>query len=778
MEKSNRTEQKKAKIKLEIDHIKFQRDDWGIVGARPIEEEDIDKYGSMITIKGLLPLNIDKGEVYNTILQEDFHPKYGKGYNIIGMGMSVSSDDKSSYLKHILTELQYENAMKIYNDDKLYELLRDNKIDELAKIKGIGKTTAKKLVEDFTSKLDNSQVYAELKPYGMTDNLIKKLLSYYNNNGILLMQKFKNNPYHLLGRISNVGFATIDNTAKQMGISNDDPRRLIGFTIWFLEKKALEGDSYISLVNEYVPEVISNIGNVKPNVLIETLSKDKRIIITKDKKFIYLRKYLMLENDIKNEIIRLRDSTPIELEYGDWETKLKEIEQEQGYEFTEEQRNGIIKTMNNNVTVITGLGGTGKSSIVKAIYKLANISEDDYSQCALSGRASARLFDITGVEGKTIHRLLGYRGGEFVIGKKELKEKIIVLDEASMVNAGLFLRLIESIQDGAKLIIMGDIGQLEPIGGGNILHDLIDSGEINVVNLTKIHRQAKESAIITASRAFRVGKNIVPRDFRGTRTLGKLQDLDLTVVEESEGLVNMMVKQFLEVYKQTKDLSQIQIITPLNNRSDLCNYNINKIIQDLINPRKSNKSEINVSNLVNKSKKDFILRENDKIMCIRNNYKTEISKSDLLGKELMKDDLSKMTNKELDEDFEKEEIAIYNGSFGKIVYIDNRHIYLRLDNIGLVRLANNSELKNYIALGYSASVHKMQGDERQYIIVGIDNASYVMQSREMLYTAITRAKKKCFLFVQSSALRNCCRTTKVKRKKTFLPMLLKNNHKK
>ena len=388
-------------------------------------------------------------------------------------------------------------------------------------------------------------------------------------------------------------------------------------------------------------------------------------------------------------------------------------------------------------------GNCGKTTLVTAM--LAVLKNYSSVQTCLSGRAASRLGEITGQEGYTIHRLLGYPQGDKqgfeYHDENPLSYDIYILDEISMVDAYLFYYLLRAIPNGAKLVCLGDPGQLESIGCGNIAHDMINSEEIPTVTLTKIHRQAAKSAIITESIKIRNGQQIISKDWVGEDIRGELQDLHIDCFSDKTNTYYKIVQSFVSLMANKDfNIMETQIIVPVKNNGSACTYELNNSIQEMYNPEDRSKKEYSGFS----NGKPYILREGDKVMNVVNNYKTSP--------------------------------PIYNGNIGIIRYIDydedmDEEIML-IDFKGIGEVKVPKESWNNIELGYAITVHKSQGDQANHIIFGLDFTSYSLLSREMIYTGITRAKKKCDLIAQTGALRMAISKEGVSKKQTHLQQCL------
>ena len=422
-------------------------------------------------------------------------------------------------------------------------------------------------------------------------------------------------------------------------------------------------------------------------------------------------------------------------------TPIVPVKPSDGYEYCFTVPSHMLVLRRNDKIFVTG--NCGKSTLVSAMIEV--LRSYSYVQCALSGRASSRMSEITGQEGYTIHRLLGYplgdkQGFEYH-DENPLPYNIYILDEISMVDAYLFYYLLRAIPNGAKLVCLGDPGQLESIGCGNIAHDMINSEEIPTVTLTKIHRQAAKSAIITESIKIRNGQQIINKDWVGEDIRGELQDLHIDCFSDKTNTYYKIVQSFVSLMANKDfNIMETQIIVPVKNNGSACTYELNNSIQEMYNPEdRSKKEHSGFSN-----GKPYILREGDKVMNVVNNYKTSP--------------------------------PIYNGNIGIIRYIDydedmDEEIML-IDFKGIGEVKVPKESWNNIELGYAITVHKSQGDQANHIIFGLDFTSYSLLSREMIYTGITRAKKKCDLIAQTGALRMAISKEGVSKKQTHLQQCL------
>jgi exodeoxyribonuclease V alpha subunit len=363
--------------------------------------------------------------------------------------------------------------------------------------------------------------------------------------------------------------------------------------------------------------------------------------------------------------------------------------------------------------------------------------------------------EITNITGYTIHRLLGFFPGKgFACNKKHpLSDDIIIVDEVSMIGGHLFYNLIQAVKNGAKLIMLADVGQLESIGVLNIASDIINSSKIPVVILDKIHRQAQKSAIITESIKVRNGIQLFSTDFNDIEIRGELQDLEVDIYLNKEKTAKKIIEKFKENLPKVDNILDIQVILPMKTNSKASTFYVNKELQEICNPYNPSLKEIEIS--YTKDLK-YKLRVNDKVMNVRNNYKTVKNSDDIC----------------FDEFDEPIFTPIFNGNLGIIKDIQGSSMIIDFNMIGEIIVPQKHW--RYIELGYAATCHKFQGSQSKIVIVGIDFSAYMLLSKEWVYTALTRAQEYCVLCAENKALRYAITQNGVSNKKTHLKDMLNN----
>lgn len=667
-------------------------------------------WGGEITVTGEFGSKIDDTKEYIILAKEIEHPKYGKQYQLLYMNEDIDLKNvkgQRAFLKSFLSDLQIQELYKVF--DNPLEVIDAHDTKELQKVKGIGPVLCEKICDRYEKAKDMSSIYMELDGMGLSGNLIQKLVARYQSP-TKIIEMVKHNPYQLTYDVDGIGFLTADKIALSGGISPKSKKRIESYINYYLKEQGELGHSYVTaselLVNIYnelggkneVLEVYyDEEGNVTGNNVQSSIQDliDKKILGMEDNenkamRRVYLMKYYNLEMEIAYHLKRLLESKNF-FSYDDWEEKVAEQEKKQGFEFTDEQKAGIKLGLDNQVCYITGGAGVGKSSLVAGILGALG---DKYSfvQTALSGKAAANLQEITGETGMTIHRLLGYNPGSMGFMRNEsnpLPYDIVILDELSLCGGSIFLDLIKAIPTGAKLICLGDQNQLEAIGALNLAADVYDSPVIPTVKLTKVHRQAQESGILTTSYLVKDKIQIhKENDYEGVEVRGNLQDMILDCKIDKDQTKDDVMAYFNKYYYDSEyrdNIMQIQILSPVKERGDACVDELNKAVQAEINP--VNENDYRKPKILVKRKKDgngkdrsFWIQKGDKVMCVKNNYKFF--------------------------DVYENPVSIFNGWVGIVKDIDDTNVIVDFPLNPNPTLIPRKEVGAHLILGYASTIHK------------------------------------------------------------------------
>lgn len=713
------------------------------------------------TVVGIMPYLMEDAD-YEISATEVENKKYGKQYQVNSINLYLpngieSKEGQKEFLDIIFTKLQVKEMYEALDDP--YMTLKDGDISSLVKVKNCGMKTAVAWIDKFKTYMPLSNAMKELSEYGLTEALLRRIVNHYKSSDIAV-EIIQNKPYKLI-EVNGVGWHKCDEIAMKGGLKPDSPERIGTYILYYLQERANEGYSYIpaDANTEIENGIVSK--TQKPINFIDTMIEffgddisdealkggldyvNDQLWFSDDRRFVGLKRIYDLEMSVAENLIRIRDGEN-DFKYSNWKDIIKQKEIDQGWEYNEQQIEGIKAVLENQVVVITGKAGTGKSSIVDAM--IAVLQGYSYAQTALSGRAAARMAEITHEEGYTIHRLLGFPKGDrdhggFVFHEdNKLPRDIIILDEVSMVDGELFNRLVKAIKTGSKLIMLGDTGQLECIGCMNIAADLIASKEIVSIELSQIHRQAANSGIITESIKAREGIQLIEKDWIGTEVRGKLNDLVLDCFSDKSNTFYKVMQHASSELEDGTDIMDLMVIAPsYKNESGV--DNLNAALQSLYNPDSPEKKEV----FVQKSSKAWILREGDKIINVQNDYYAK----------------NKFT------------AGIFNGNIGVVKNIDTDANTIAVDfqDIPGIMILPKKNWKD-LELGYAITCHKAQGSQCKKVIVGLDFGSFIQLSREWVYTAMTRAIDKCYMVAQNNALRYAVSKNSISVKRTHLVKLL------
>lgn len=710
--------------------------EFGIIRVRVLEEIDgtplVDEK-DQIVIKGnfceldyKMPYTIcaigEENEKYNTVT-----------YKITYISSEIdfsNDDDKKVFLQSILTPKQYKSLESAFDDP--CEVISNKDLEKLKSVKGIGEATACRLIGKYYETIDYAKIVVQLNKYGLTNNLIQRLLATYKSPE-LVIEIIKNDIYRLAEEVEGIGFIKCDEIALRGGMSPTDPKRVEAYIRHVLKEEGEKGNSW-SFVQDIVNRICDDLRCYDEGIIKQALASllEKRVIwANPDRSVIALTKYYNLEMEIAKEIKRL-NSVANKLFYSRWKDIVAGIEAEQGWKYTTEQIKGIKKVLDSQVSVVTGLAGCGKTAVTNAMVK--TLAQYKITQCALSGRAAQKMKECNGLESNTIHKTLGYTGFNYKYNEgNQLETDIVLIDEASMISGDIFLGLLKAIKTGTKLVIIGDKGQLPAIGNCNVFFDLMDMG-VPVVELTTVHRQSETSAIITKSIDIRKQRQLFNRDYAGTMILGEKMDLEINVYTSPNHLREVIVEKFKDnLAKVNGDITKVQIVVPIRQRGNICTYNLNNDIQALL--RNENQPYIRSMNY-----KYYV---GDKVINMKN--KVVVTP-------------------------EGESLAIFNGNVGIVESInveDSSMIVNFGKEIGRAYLKKRL-IDSNLELAYAITCHKLQGSSAQRVIVGCDFSAFMMLTAEWLYTAITRAERYCCVVSTNEALRYGISKVITDKKRTFL----------
>ena len=593
--------------------------------------------------------------------------------------------------------------------------------ERLAEIKGITEKKAIEIGSQFEEKKEFRNAMIFLNQYGVSNALAMKI---YKEYGIKVMKIVRENPYRLADDIAGVGFKTADEIALRMGFSPESSMRMKAGISFALSMAASNGHTYLLYEDLYEESKrLLGISEAEFESDIYELTIERKIVLkeVKGERRVYNNNLYYMELTVARKLLDLNAKS--ENNYKVMEAKVKEVEAKTGIKLGDLQRKAVYEAVESGLVIITGGPGTGKTTTINAIIKLFEMQNMEILLAAPTGRAAKRMTETTGMEAQTIHRLLELNGnpeegGSMRFERNELnplEADVIIIDEMSMVDIYLMYSLLKAVTVGTRLILVGDVNQLPSVGPGKVLKDIIGSEKFNVVRLSEIFRQAAESDIITNAHKINAGQSI--------RLDNKSKDFFMLSMSSSLQIQRALVSLIAEKLPPYVDATKydIQVLTP-SRKGELGVENLNKILQQYINPPAPGKRE--------KQWGEVIFRENDKVMQIKNDYQME-------WKIVTKKGLTI-----------KEGSGVFNGDCGIIREINEfaGTVTVEFDEGKLVEYtgATLEELE----LAYAITIHKSQGSEYPAVIIPLLNAPKPLLNRNLLYTAVTRARK-CVTIVGS-----------------------------
>ncbi|WP_032121324.1 SF1B family DNA helicase RecD2 [Clostridium amazonitimonense] len=694
-----------------VEDIIFQNEENGYVVAK------IDAKKNVTVIVGCIPY-ITEGQNLKLIGEWVVHQQFGRQFKVsaaeeilpeslIGIERYLSSG--------MILGIGPVTAKKIVEKfgEDTFEVLENN-IERLKEIEGIGDKKIELIYESYFKQREVKNIMVFLQAYGVTPNQCMKIYKRFGAESISII---KNNPYILTEEVSGIGFKSSDKIARSLGIEMDSPFRIQSGIKHVVSEFCALGNTYMPKDN--LIKEAADILKVKEELIVQNIfdcAIDGKIKIemVEERECIFTLPYYYSELGITKVMLTLAFSNYEAIDM-DIDKHIQEFEEESDISFAPSQKEAIKGILDSGVEIITGGPGTGKTTIIKCILDVFEKNGMNVVMAAPTGRAAKRMTESTGREAKTIHRLLelGFAADEeeMAFSKGEdspLDCDVIIIDEASMIDVLLMNSLLKAISIGTRLIIVGDVDQLPSVGPGNVLKDLIESKSVKVVRLKEIFRQGKESMIVVNAHKINNGEMPILNDRDKDFFFIKEENKDIilnTLIE----LINTRLPNF---NKSWNKLQHIQILSPMK-KGPLGIINLNSKLQEILNPKAKDKKE--------KEYRDTVFRIGDKVMQTKNNYSLKWSSISGLG--------------------EKEGIGVFNGDMGFISDIDEENNTLTVIFDEERKVVYEQINLDEIDLAYAITIHKSQGSEFPVVVMPVFMGSPLLMNRNLLYTAITRAKK-------------------------------------
>ena len=692
-----------------VEHIIYRNADNGYTVLNLVSGED------EITCVGIFSA-IAEGENIEAQGEYTEHPTYGQQFKVTSFEEKAPEDEEAieRYLgSGAIKGIGLAMAARIVRHFKedTFRIIEEEP-ERLAEIKGISNRKAMEIASQVNEKRDLRQAMIFLQQYGITMNLAVKVYQAYGQDvyGII-----RENPYRLADDIDGVGFRTADEIAARVGIRMDSDFRVRSGILYTLLQASGEGHTYLP-ETELTPRAskLLNVTAEQVEKQYMDLAIERKIILKQmeDQTQIYAASFYYMEANTATMLKRLNVS--YDVSDAEIEQRIRGIEKKSGMTLDEHQVTAVKEAVRNGLLVITGGPGTGKTTTINTIIRYFELEGLEIFLAAPTGRAAKRMSETTGFEARTVHRMLEQNGGAEGSGGIErdesnpLEADVIIVDEMSMVDISLMYSLLKAISVGTRLILVGDVNQLPSVGPGSVLRDIIQSHACNVVMLTKIFRQASTSDIIVNAHKINHGEEVILDNKSMDFFFLKRYDADVII-----NVVLQLIKQKLPKFVDATPYD-IQVLTPMR-KGLLGVERLNGILQRYMNPPANDKVE--------KEYGSTVFREGDKVMQTKNNYQLAWEIRTKFGLTVDKG------------------LGIFNGDMGIIRQINDfaEQMIIEFDEGRMVEYPY--KLLDELELAYAITIHKSQGSEYPAVVIPLLSGPMMLMNRNLLYTAVTRARK-------------------------------------
>lgn len=726
-----------------VEHIIYRNADNGYTVLNLVSGED------EITCVGVFSA-IAEGENIEAQGEYTEHPTYGQQFKVTSFEEKAPEDEEaierylgSGAIKGIGLAMAARIVRRFKEDT--FRIIEEEP-ERLAEIKGISNRKAMEIASQVNEKRDLRQAMIFLQQYGITMNLAVKVYQAYGQDvyGII-----RENPYRLADDIDGVGFRTADEIAARVGIRMDSDFRVRSGILYTLLQASGEGHTYLP-ETELTPRAskLLNVTAEQVEKQYMDLAIERKIILKQmeDQTQIYAASFYYMEANTATMLKRLNVS--YDVSDAEIEQQIRGIEKKSGMTLDEHQVTAVKEAVRNGLLVITGGPGTGKTTTINTIIRYFELEGLEIFLAAPTGRAAKRMSETTGFEARTVHRMLELNGGAEGSGGFErdesnpLEADVIIVDEMSMVDISLMYSLLKAISVGTRLILVGDVNQLPSVGPGSVLRDIIQSHACNVVMLTKIFRQASTSDIIVNAHKINHGEEVILDNKSMDFFFLKRYDADVII-----NVVLQLIKQKLPKFVDATPYD-IQVLTPMR-KGLLGVERLNGILQRYMNPPANDKVE--------KEYGSTVLREGDKVMQTKNNYQLAWEIRTKFGLTVDKG------------------LGIFNGDMGIIRQINDfaEQMIIEFDEGRMVEYPY--KLLDELELAYAITIHKSQGSEYPAVVIPLLGGPMMLMNRNLLYTAVTRARKCVTLVGNEVTFQQMIRNTSQQKRYSGLCDRLKEN---
>ena len=726
-----------------IDHIIFRNEDNGytVMVLKGGSEED------ELTCVGSFPVVTQGASVE---LEGNFtqHPVYGKQFQAVRLTEKMPEDALalerylgSGAIKGIGAALA-GRIVRHFGDDTFQ--IVENEPERLSEVKGISEKKAREIAMQIAEKSDMRKAMMFLQKYGISLNLGAKIYQKYGDSVYSVLQE---NPYRLADDISGVGFKIADEIAYRIGIHTDSDYRIKSGMVYTLLQATGEGHVYLPKdeLFQRAAELLGVDSSYMEKHLVD-LAMDRKIVQKEqgDQILIYPAQYYYLELNTARMLRELDIFCPEDEKIV--ERRIVQIEKETGTVLDERQKKAVQEAAGHGLLILTGGPGTGKTTTINAIIRYFEGEGSEIRLAAPTGRAAKRMTEATGYEAQTIHRLLELSGmpeddreGQPIHFERNaenpLETDVIIIDEMSMVDIHLIHSLLMAVTAGTRLILVGDENQLPSVGPGNVLRDIIRSGQFLVVELKKIFRQASESDIVVNAHKINKGEQVEINNKSRDFFFLKRYDADIII-----RVVIALIQEKLPKYVEAKPF-EIQVLTPMR-KGLLGVERLNQILQRYLNPPDASKKEKEIG--------QGLFREGDKVMQVRNNYQLEWEIRGRYGIPIEKG------------------VGVFNGDTGIIKTINEFAETAEVEFEDGRWAEYSFKQLDELELAYAVTIHKSQGSEYPAVIIPLLSGPRMLMNRNLLYTAVTRARKCVTVVGSEETFRDMIRNEKQQRRYSSL----------
>ena len=726
-----------------IDHIIFRNEDNGytVMVLKGVSEED------ELTCVGSFPVVTQGASVE---LEGNFtqHPVYGKQFQAVRLTEKMPEDELamerylgSGAIKGIGAALA-GRIVRHFGDDTFQ--IVENEPERLSEVKGISEKKAREIAMQIAEKSDMRKAMMFLQKYGISLNLGAKIYQKYGDSVYSVLQE---NPYRLADDISGVGFKIADEIAYRIGIHTDSDYRIKSGMVYTLLQATGEGHVYLPKdeLFQRAAELLGVDSSYMEKHLVD-LAMDRKIVQKEqgDQILIYPAQYYYLELNTARMLRELDIFCPEDEKIV--ERRIVQIEKETGTVLDEMQKKAVQEAAGHGLLILTGGPGTGKTTTINAIIRYFEGEGAEIRLAAPTGRAAKRMTEATGYEAQTIHRLLELSGmpeddreGQPIHFERNaenpLETDVIIIDEMSMVDIHLIHSLLMAVMAGTRLILVGDENQLPSVGPGNVLRDIIRSGQFPVVELKKIFRQASESDIVVNAHKINKGEQVEINNKSRDFFFLKRYDADIII-----RVVIALIQEKLPKYVEAKPF-EIQVLTPMR-KGLLGVERLNQILQRYLNPPDASKKEKEIG--------QGLFREGDKVMQVRNNYQLEWEIRGRYGIPIEKG------------------VGVFNGDTGIIKTINEFAETAEVEFEDGRWAEYSFKQLDELELAYAVTIHKSQGSEYPAVIIPLLSGPRMLMNRNLLYTAVTRARKCVTVVGSEETFRDMIRNEKQQRRYSSL----------